>query len=162
MSTDCKGMTLIELVMAIALAGMMVAGLMSAYSSIVGHSADPMVRMQATVLAESFLEEALQKPFLDPVTATRCPASPGGNRDSFDNVCDYNGYSASTISLPNGATLSGLQGYSVAIAVTDIGSGELGAISTHCALKNTVTITSPLNDSTTLTGYRTHYETACS
>lgn len=162
MFTDHRGVTLVELVLAIALAGIMIAGLMSAYSSIVGRSADPMVRNQATVLAESFLEEALQKAFLDPVTASRCPASPGGNRENFDNVCDFNGYSAASISLPNGSVVSGLQGYSVSITVSDISSGELGAVPTQCALKVVVSITSPLNESIILTGYRTNYETACS
>lgn len=172
MSTDLNrahdnkssGMTLVELVMAIAVAGVLVAGLMASYSSIVGHSADPMVRTQAVAVAESFLEEALQKPFLDPSTHTRCPASPGGNRDNFNNVCDYAGYSASGVRLPNGTLVNGLENYAIAISVADIASGELGAVPSHCALKITVRISSPLNDATVLTGYRTDHESvpACS
>lgn len=152
------GMTLIELILAIALAGLMVAGLMSAYASLAGRSADPMIRTQTVALAESFLEEALLKPFLDPATQTRCASTPVGSRDQYNDVCDYNGYSASGISLPNGAAVTGLSGYAVAIQVSDISSGELGSIPTTCALKVTVTITSPLNTATQLSGYRTNYE----
>ncbi|MEE2733225.1 MAG: type II secretion system protein [Pseudomonadota bacterium] len=152
-----KGMTLIELVMAIALAGILVAALMSSYSSIVGRSADPMIRVQSIAIAESYLEEVLQKPFLDSATNSRCPGATGG-RSTFNNVCDYNGYSSSSITLPNGSAVSSLNGYSVSISVADIAVGELGAIPTHCALKVTVTVTNPIQDAMSLTGYRTDYE----
>lgn len=151
------GTTLVELVMAIAVAGVLVVGLMTAYASIVGRSADPMVRTQAISLAESYLEEALLKPYLDPGGSV-CPPSPGGNRDAFNNVCDYNNYSSTTITLPNGATVPGLNGYSVAISVSPIAAGELGTIATNCALKVTVNITSTLNQTVSVTGYRTDYE----
>ena len=73
-------------------------------AAIVGRSADPMIRIQAVAVGESYLEEALLKPFLDPATLTRCPASPGGARDNFNNVCDYAGYNASAVTLPNAST----------------------------------------------------------
>lgn len=152
------GMTLVELVLAIALAGLMVAGIMSSYSAIAGRSADPMIRIQTVAVAESLLEEALLKPFLDPATLTRCPPSPGGARDNFNNICDYAGYSASAVTLPNGAAVTGLENYAIAISVEDIASGELGSVPTQCALKVTVTVTSPLHEATILTGYRTDYE----
>jgi MSHA pilin protein MshD len=152
------GMTLVELVMAIALAGVLVAGLMTAYSSIVGRSADPMIRTQTVALAESFLEEALLKAFLDPTTATRCPAPPGTNRAVYDNVCDYHNYSSSTVLLPNGGSVAGLAGYSVSITVADISAGELDDIATNCALKVTVSVTNPLNETLAAVGYRTDYE----
>ena len=57
------GTTLIELVMAIAVAGVLLVGLMTAYSSIVGRSADPMVRIRSVELAQSTLEEILSKAF---------------------------------------------------------------------------------------------------
>ena len=163
MYTNPKGMTLIELVMAIALAGILVAALMSAYSSVVARSADPMVRSQTIAIAESYLEEVLQKPFLDASSGTRCPAATG-SRDTYNNVCDYSGYTSSNVSLPNGVAVAGLSGYTITIAVSDISTGELGSIPTHCALKVTVTVTNPLSDALSLTGYRTDYESnpACS
>jgi len=151
------GTTLVELVMAIAIAGVLVVGLMTTYAAIVGHSSDPMIRTQAVTLAESFLEEALLKSYLDP-DGSVCPASPGGNRENFNNVCDYNNYSSSSISLPNGAVITELAGYSVAITVASIATGELGAVPSNCALKVTVAITSPLNETVNVTGYRTDYE----
>ena len=157
MCTRQHGLTLVELVIAIVVAGIMVAGLMSAYSSIVGHSADPMVREQAVATAESMLEEALLKPYLDPVTHTRCPAPPGGTRSNFDNVCDYNGYTSNGMTLPDGTAVTGLENYNVSVTVQ---AGALGAISANCALKVTVYVTSPLNETTSLSGYRTDYESS--
>lgn len=157
MSASQRGMTLVELVMAIALAGIMVVALMSSYSSIVSHSSDPMVRAQSLAIAESFLEEASNKAFLDPATGNRCP-TPESSRASFNNVCDYNGYAASTITLPSGTVVSGLTGYSIAISVAAIASGELGSVSTNCALKVTVSVTGPLNETLSIVGYRTDYE----
>lgn len=150
-----KGITLVELVMAISLAGIMIVGLMSAYASIAGRSSDPLVRTQAITLAESYLEEALLKPFLDPIDLIRCPASPGGNRENFDNVCDYNNYSSANISLPNGTQITALSGYSVSITVVD--STDLTGISSNCALKVTVNVTSPLNETISVSGYRANY-----
>lgn len=163
MSARVHGLTLVELVMAIALSGILVVALMSSYSSIVGRSSDPMIRAQSLAIAESFLEEATGKAFLDPATGTRCPA-PEASRANFNNVCDYNGYSASTITLPTGTAVSGLSGYAVAISVAAIGSGELGAVPATCALRITVAVTSPLNETLSVTGYRTDYEStpACS
>lgn len=168
MSTDARGMTLVELVLAIALSGIMVAALMSSYANMVGRSADPMIRAQTIAIAESFLEEALQKPFLDPGpgvgVGTRCPASPGGARTNFNNVCDYNGYGPVAIVLPDGSAVAGLTGYTVSITVTDISSGDLPSITTTCALKVQVSVANPLNETTTLVGYRADYENdpACS
>lgn len=152
-----RGTTLVELVMAIAIAGVLIVGLMTTYAAIVGRSADPMIRTQAVALAESFLEEALLKPYLDPGGSV-CPPSPGGNRENFNNVCDYNNYNSASITLPNGANIAELAGYSVAITVANITAGELGAVPTHCALKVTVTISSPLNETVNVVGYRTDYE----
>lgn len=164
MYVKSKGMTLIELILAIVLIGIMVAGLMSAYSVIVGRSTDPMIRSQTTMLAESFLEEVLLKRFLDPTTSTRCPASPGGVRNNFDNVCDYAGYTSSAITLPNGSSVSGLSGYSVSITIQDIASGELPSVPTNCALKVSVAISNPLGDTSVFVGFKADYESspACS
>ena len=157
-------MTLVELILAIVIAGILVAGLMSSYSAVVGRSADPMLRVQTTLLAESFLEEVLIKGFLDTTTGTRCPASPGGVRTNFDNVCDYAGYSSTSITLPDGTAVTGLSGYAVAISVEDVSAADLPGVPTHCALKVSVSVSNPLGETTTLTGFKTDYESspACS
>lgn len=156
-----RGLTLVELVIAIAVAGVLVAALMSSYSAVVGRSADPMIRTQTIALAESFMEEATLKPFLDPATGTRCPTAPA-SRANFNNVCDYNGYSDNSIRLPDGSTVASLSGYSVSIVVADTNS--LPGIASNCALRIAVSVTNPLNETMTLVGYRTDYESnpACS
>ncbi len=89
------GLTLIELVIFIALVGIAVTGVLLAYNTAVRGSADPLVRKQATVIAESLLAEVLAQPFTycDPQDAANDPASPptssasctGGAANSEDN-----------------------------------------------------------------------------
>ena len=52
-----RGMTLVELVIAIAIIGIAAAALYSAMASLAGRSADPMLRQQSLLLAEAYLEE---------------------------------------------------------------------------------------------------------
>ena len=56
-----RGFTLIELIVYIVVVTFALAGILSVMNVVVKNSADPMVRKQAIVLAESILEEILQK-----------------------------------------------------------------------------------------------------
>lgn len=58
-----RGVTLVELVVFIVVVSVGVVGLLSAIGSTVRHSADPMARKQALVIAESLLREIEQQPF---------------------------------------------------------------------------------------------------
>lgn len=138
-----SGFTLIELIIFIVVVSAGLAGILSVMNTTVKSSADPMVRKQAVALAESVLEEVLQKEYDDP---DNTPAVVEANRTLWDNVDDYNGKTQAALSVP--ATLSQ---YSVAIAVTD-GSATLGI----AARKVAVTVARG-TESITLTGYRTDY-----
>lgn len=157
--TGCqqKGVTLVELVIAVAIAGIGIVTLLNTFASVVSRSADPMIAQQSIAIAESFVEEITALPFLDPASATTCPSAPG-SRTSFDNICDYNGYSASTITDLAGNTLA-VSGYQVSIVVTNGASlaGHLGGISGSDLLQVVVTITNPLSEMVTLTAYRARY-----
>lgn len=147
-----RGVTLIELVIAIVIISVAIAGLMTGYSNIMSRSADPLVYQQSIAVAEALMEEVTAKPFLDP-SGSVCP-SPPGNRTSFNNVCDYDGFSQSSITDLAGGTPS-LNGYSVLVDVTAVGS-ELGSLSSANVLRIDVSVTNPLN-TITLTSYRTRY-----
>ena len=56
-----RGFTLIELIIFIVVVGAGLAGILSVMNTVVKSSADPMVRKQAIALADSILEEILQK-----------------------------------------------------------------------------------------------------
>lgn len=84
-------------------------------------------------------------------------------RTSLDNVNDYSGFatvSGANIRDITGSPISatGLNGYSVSIAVANIAAGELGAaVPTSEALKIAVTVTGPAGVSVQLQGYRVRY-----
>ncbi|MGR8918532.1 MAG: type IV pilus modification PilV family protein [Gammaproteobacteria bacterium] len=141
-----RGMTLIELIAAITIVSIATFGLMLAISSVVGSSADPMVRRQAGAIAEAYLEEVTQAAFCDPdfvaaagvpcrqaCTVSACGACGGpgaglqeASRDLYDDVCDYAGLGDAGASDRNGNPLPGLGRYDVSVSVTDAGV-SLGA-----------------------------------
>ena len=139
----CRGFTLVELIIFIVVVSAGMAGILSVMNTTVKSSADPMVRKQAIALAESVLEEVLQKEFDDPDNS---PAVVEADRTLWDNVDDYNGKTQTALAVP-----SALSQYNVVISVTD-GTAALGI----AARKVSVTVTKGA-ESITLTGYRTDY-----
>jgi MSHA pilin protein MshD len=137
-----SGFTLIELIIFIVVVSAGLAGILSVMNTTVKSSADPMVRKQAIALAESVLEEVLQKAYADP-DGTNTDET---DRTNWDNVDDYNGKTEADLALP-----AAVSAYSVRIAVSD-GSAVLGI----AARKVTVTV-SRGTESITLAGYRTNY-----
>ena len=151
------GLTLIELVLAIAVAGIALSALLKSFGSIVLHSADPMITQQSIAIAESFMEEVMAMPYLDPATGTVCPTAPL-NRASYNNVCDYHAYSSASISDIAGNVL-GLSGYQVSITVINGSAvnGHLGAVSGDDLLQINILVSNPLQESVALSAYRVHY-----
>lgn len=137
-----SGFTLIELIIFIVVVSAGLAGILSVMNTTVKSSADPMVRKQAIALAESVLEEVLQKAFADP-DGTNADET---GRTNWDNVDDYDGKTEADLALP-----AAVSAYSVRIAVSD-GSAALGI----AAKKVTVTVSRGI-ESITLAGYRTNY-----
>ena len=84
------GMTLVELIISIAIIGIAVAGVLGVMNATTMRSADPMVREQAQLIAEAYMEEISLKAFVDPSANTICPAVPAARTD-YNNVCDYRG-----------------------------------------------------------------------
>ena len=145
-----SGFTLIEVIIFIVVAGAAMAGILSVMNTVVKSSADPLVRKQALAIADSILEEILQKAFNDP---------DGINgetlRSTMDDVSDYDG---KTQTLFNSASPGGwpvaLDGYSVAIAVVT----DTSVIGTASLPAKRVTVTVGRGtESVTLVGYRGNY-----
>jgi MSHA pilin protein MshD len=152
------GVTLIELVMAIAIIGIAMAGVMTLFMVTSRNSAEPMVQEQAQLVAESYLDEILLKKFYDPDTDSVCPAAEA-SRANYDNVCDYN-LASHPPADQFGTAIAELSAYRVVVAVTNAGV-TLGTVNNTGAirvLRVDVTVTGPGNASVTLTGYRTNYE----
>jgi MSHA pilin protein MshD len=137
-----SGFTLLELIIFIVVVAAGLAGILAVMNTTVRSSADPMVRKQAIALAESTLEEVLQKAYDDPDGSNAGET----DRSNWDNVGDYNGRTEADLALP-----PALAGYAVSIAVVQ-DNATLGIV----ARRVTVTVTRGA-ESITLSGFRTNY-----
>jgi MSHA pilin protein MshD len=135
------GFTLIELIIFIVVVAAGLAGILSVMNTVVRSSADPLVRKQAIALADSVLEEVLQKNFADP---DGLPNVVEADRTLWDDVSDYAGKTNAALGVP-----AALNAYVVGIAV-DPDAVTLGAIA---SLRVTVTVTRGA-EVITMTGYR--------
>ena len=143
-----RGMTLIEIVLAIVVLGVGLAGVLIAFSTVTRGSADPVVTQQMLVIAEEMLEEIQLKPY----TAVANAAPAACARNTYNDVLDYNGYATSgQICTIDGSTIPALVGYSVRVQVQ---AGALVGIA--AARRINVTVTRGTN-SVTLSGWRTDF-----
>lgn len=143
-----RGFTLVEMVLAIVVLGVGLAGVLLAYSTAVRGSADPLLHEQMLAVAETLMEEVLLKPY-----AAAPNAAPAGcARDTYNDIGDYNGYSSvGQICAVDGTAIPALAGYSVNVAVA---AGALSGVG--AARRITVTV-SRGGDSLVLTGWRTDW-----
>lgn len=176
-----RGISLIETILFIVIVGVGVAGLAGVMSSTLKYSADPMIRKQAVAVAESLLEEIMLQPFtrcdLDtydgtdptgPCTAEALgPETIGGVTESrtsltnpFDNVNDYHGFTMTNGigSITDNQVITGLERFSAAVTMTEVGITDFNLGNAAHALKITVRVTGPNSEDITLTGYRFRYD----
>lgn len=150
-----RGFTLIELVIFIVVVSIGMAGILSVMNTTVKSSADPMVRKQALAIAESLLEEIVQKEYGTTATysctAVAFPAT-GWNRALFDCVGDYNGYTVNAVTDASGNAVSGLSNYRIAPPVAI----SAPTVNGQTVKKIVVSVTGP-QGVIVLTGYRGNY-----
>lgn len=154
------GMTLIELVIAIVIISVGLAGVLIAFSTVVMHSADPLVRKQMLSIAEEMMEEITLQPFAvsgaPPAnSAADCRAGTSvAPRQNFDDVADFNGYQTTGICDVEGTAIQDLAGYNLNVSVNS--AGALGTLGGGSVKKITVTVTHG-TESLQLVGWRTNY-----
>jgi len=115
-------MTLVELIVAIVVISIAVAGVLAALNQATRHGADPMVVEQAVAIAQSYLEEITLAAYADPdgESATGCGAEAGETRATYDDVRDYNCVNDTNGAVDrNGNPVAGLEAYNVRVTVTD-------------------------------------------
>ena len=143
-----RGVTLVELVVAIVVIGIAASIILGVLASNVNASADPMVRQQAVAVARAYLEEILLRDFDDP-DGTDGEAA----RIDFDDVYDYDGLSDAGARDQFDNPIAGLADYNVAVNV--VSSGALPGVPAVDALRVDVTVSRAPFLSFTLSGYRT-------
>jgi MSHA pilin protein MshD len=143
-----RGMTLIEMVLAIVVVSVGLAGVLLAFSTVTRGSTDPLVTQQMLSIAEEMLEEIELKPYA--VAANSAPASCA--RNTYNNLLDYNGYATSgQICNIDGTPIPSLAGYSVQVVVQPAALAGVAA-----AVRIDVTVIRGTNR-LTLSGWRTDY-----
>ncbi|QKT03645.1 prepilin-type N-terminal cleavage/methylation domain-containing protein [Ectothiorhodospiraceae bacterium 2226] len=143
-----RGLTLVELIIAIVVMGVAVSGVLLVFTTTVARSADPMIQQQAGAIAEAYMEEVLLRPFtVGPET---------GVRANFDDIFDYDGLDEPPTDQFGNAL--GLAGYNVRVEVTADPSEGLGGIPGSDVARIDVKVSHTSGHSVQLTGYRTNYE----
>lgn len=154
------GFSLLELITAIVIIGLGLAGLVTTYAVVARHSADPLIQKQMLAVAEEMMEEILLKPYAPASNATAATCG----RDTWNDLMDYNGYDTRTRTCVSGGAagtamiydiagngISNLAGYSVSVTIVDSSLS-----STVPAKKITVTVRHG-TDSLQLVSWRSNY-----
>jgi MSHA pilin protein MshD len=146
--THQRGFTLIELIIFIVVISVGIAGILSVMNTVVKSSADPMVRKQAAVAAESILEEIMLKSYTDPDPLVSTGET---TRATIDDVDDFKGKTGAQLATLFTDLLAQVPGYTIAITVDNE-----ALFSGVNAKKITVTV-SRGGESVSLSSYRTSY-----
>ncbi len=143
-----RGLTLVELLIAIVVIGVGLGGVMLAFSTLARQNADPVVQRQMLAIAQGLMEEIHLKPY-----ASATNAAPSGcARDTFNDVSDYHAYTTTNLICGvDGTVVSGLNGYSVRVVVA------VAALAGVADAKRVDVIVNRGSDSFTLTGWRTDH-----
>lgn len=144
------GVTLVELLVSIVIVSIAASGVLGVLSMTTAASADPMIRHQASAIAEAYLEEILLKPVDDPDGVDG-----EALRADYDDLDDYDGLADMGARDQFGAPIAGLADYNVAVAVSP--SAALPAIPVSNALRVDIVVTHGVDISFVLSGYRTRY-----
>jgi MSHA pilin protein MshD len=145
-----RGVTLIELVVAIVIVSLAAIAILGAMSWTMQRGAEAMVRQQAVAVAEAYLEEIVLLPVAAPVGA----GTPAG-RASFSYEDQYDGLSDTGAYDQYGAVIPSLTAYHVSVSVAQ--TTALTGITAANARQITVTVTDPNGATVVLTGYRANY-----
>jgi MSHA pilin protein MshD len=145
-----RGVTLVELVVAITIVAIAVTTILGAFASIATRSADAMMQQQAIAIAESYLSEILQRWVVDPNGTP-----PNTGRASWDRVDQYNNLVESPPHDQFDSPIASLSSYTVSVSTSQ--SSALTGVPAADARRVDITVSYPPSASVTLSGYRTHY-----
>lgn len=118
-----RGVTMVELIIAMVIIAVGLAGVLAALNRVSTASALPMRTKQMAALAEGMLEEIqLRQVDAQPNVFT---ANNACARNHFNDVRDYNGYSQSALCDIDGNALPQLAGYAINVSVATVASNHV-------------------------------------
>jgi len=144
------GVTLVELIVAMVIVSVALAGLVAVYNRTNIASADPLAAQQMLAIAEATMEEVLLKSFEGDNVH---PA----DRAQFDELDDYQAYGPTAIVDADGVPVPGLERYKVQVQVDRPGVGVVPAVAgvpSNEARRIRVSV-SGVGEPIMLTGWRT-------
>lgn len=145
-----RGVTLIELLISIVVVGIAAGIILALLATTTGASADPMLRHQASAIAEAYLEEILLKPFADP------DGMDGeASRAAFDDLDDYDGLVDVGARDQFGNAIAALADYTVSVSV--LSSTALAPVPGGDTLRVDVNVSRGSNINLLLSGYRARF-----
>jgi len=145
-----RGVTLVELVIAITVVAIAATTILAVFSAIASRSADAMSQQQAIAIAQAYLDEITQRWVVDPNGS-----APNTGRGSWDLVDQYNGLVDAGAHDQFGNAITGLGNYTVSVSTSQ--SSGLTGVPAAAARRIDVTVSYPPGGSVTLSGYRTNY-----
>jgi MSHA pilin protein MshD len=145
-----RGVTLVELVVAITIVAIAVTTILGAFAAVATRSADAMLQQQAIAIGESYLSEILQRWVVDPNGTP-----PNTGRASWDLVDQYNGLVDVGAHDQFGNPIASLSSYTVRVSTSQ--SSALAGVPAAAARRVDITVSYPPNASVILSGYRTIY-----
>lgn len=168
-SRRAAGFTLVEMVMAIVIISVGLAGVLLAFNTAVKSSADPLIHKQMLAVAEEMMEEILLKPFAPPEdgfdqTNSAWPVNCGtaaAARSLYDDVSDYKNYATTGICDIDGVAVDGLGAYHITVVVDDktatLGDAATGGAVSGDKVKKVIVTVGHGTETLTLNGWRTAY-----
>ena len=145
-----RGVTLVELLVSIVIVGIAAGTILGLLATTTGASADPMLRHQASAVAEAYLEEILLRAFDDPDGVDG-----EGSRDAFDDLDDYDGLLDAGARDQFGNPIAALAAYTVSVSV--VPSSALPGVPAGDTLRVDVTVSRGSDINLLLSGYRTRF-----
>jgi MSHA pilin protein MshD len=145
-----RGVTLIELTVAITIVAIAATTILGAMAAIASRSADAMLQQQAIAIAQAYLDEILQRWVVDPNGTP-----PNNGRGSWDLVDEYNGLVDVGAHDQFGNPIAVLAAYTVSVTTSQ--SSALTGVPAASARRIDITVSYAPNGSVTLSGYRTNY-----
>jgi len=159
LTCDAKAFTLVEVLLAILVMGTGLVASMRALAVILKASEASRNALVAQQLAVGLLVEIALLPYEDPVSPTFGPegGEVTGTRSQFDDIDDYDGWTASPPQKKDGTAEPGASGYTRSVLVVNVDMQDLTKVvadGSSDAKSVTVTVTRPGMTPVSLTAVR--------